>query len=117
VRCVWRGAGIVTIFLSGTNLQSEINRFRSGSFGFENFISNLLSPASRRDFVGWEEQGCGPCWHYLNSPSSRFVDCSVRALCDHSKACEIEHELEGELGEQVKPRSTIRLGRMYGTKQ
>jgi len=47
----------------------------------------------------------------------RFLDCSVRALCDHSEACEIEHELECRLGEQVKTRNTIRLGRMYGTKQ
>ena len=39
-----------------------------------------------------------------------------RALCDHRKACEIEHELECGLGEQVKPRSTIRLGRMHETK-
>jgi len=26
------------------------------------FISNLLSPASRRDFVGWEEQGPRAVW-------------------------------------------------------
>ena len=40
------------------------------------------------------------------------MDCSVRALCDHSKACEIEHKLECVLGEKVKTRSTIRPGRM-----
>jgi len=67
--------------------------------------------------LGGRSRGRGPCGHYLNSPSSGFVDCSVRALCDYSKACEIEHELECGLGEQVKTRSTIRLGRMYGTKQ
>ena len=43
------------------------------------------------------------------------MDCSVRVFCDHSKTCEIEHELECGLREQVKTRSTIRLGRMYGT--
>jgi len=78
------------------------------------FVCLISQPAIvAQDTVEWEEQRvAGRCGHYLKSPSSRFVDCSVRALCDHSKACEIEHKLECVLGEKVKTRSTIRPGRM-----
>ena len=101
----------VTIFTSGTNPNSEISRFRS-----ETRLHLKFAFASQPQGLCW----VGGVWNVGGvgtTPSSRFVNCSVRALCVHSEPCEIEHGLECGLGKQVKPRSTIRLGRMYGTKQ
>ena len=96
---------------------ATINTLKLKKIKLHVFISNLLSPASRqgRDFVGWEEQGPRAVWALSKFSELDFVDYSVRAPCDHSKACQIEHELECGLGEQVKTRSTIRLGRIYET--
>ena len=97
------GGGKEESRFSDTNPNSEISRFRSGNFGFTLFISNGT-------LLGGRSRGRGLCGHYLKSLSSRFVDCSVRVFCDHSKTCEIEHELECGLREQVKTRSTSILG-------
>ena len=73
------GGGKEESRFSDTNPNSEISHFRSGNFGYTHFISHLFLDSWRgRDFVGWEEQGPGPCGHYLNSPRSRFVDCSAK---------------------------------------